>query len=140
MFAPVGTLVPSALAALDRGGCLAIAGIHLSDIPGLNYQKHLFEERMLCSVTANTRRDGIEFLELAARIPVRVSAVPYPMDDANRALVDLAEDRVNGAAVLVNTRPGSAGTRGGARAPEAVKWLVARTSRLRYLRNRSWCR
>jgi propanol-preferring alcohol dehydrogenase len=102
MFAPVGTLVPPALAALDRGGCLAIAGIHLSDIPALNYQEHLFEERTLCSVTANTRRDGEEFLELAARIGVRVSANPYPMDEANQALSDLAEDRVNGAAVLIN--------------------------------------
>jgi propanol-preferring alcohol dehydrogenase len=102
MFAPVGTLVPPALAALDRGGCLAIAGIHLSDIPALNYEEHLFEERSLCSVTANTRHDGEEFLELAARIPVRVSANPYPMDQANEALADLAEDRVNGAAVLIN--------------------------------------
>jgi propanol-preferring alcohol dehydrogenase len=102
MFAPVGTLVPPALAALDRGGCLAIAGIHLSDIPALNYQEHLFEERTLCSVTANTRHDGQEFLELAARIGVRVSANPYPMRDANQALADLAEDRVNGAAVLIN--------------------------------------
>ncbi len=102
MFAPVGTLVPPALAALDRGGCLAIAGIHLSDIPALNYQDHLFEERTLCSVTANTRHDGEEFLELAARIGVRVSANPYPMRNANQALADLAKDRVNGAAVLIN--------------------------------------
>ena len=109
MFAPVGTLVPPALAALDRGGCLAIAGIHLSDIPALNYQEHLFEERSVCSVTANTRRDGEEFLELAARIPVRVSATPYPMDEANQALADLAEDRVNGAAVLINSTPEAGG-------------------------------
>jgi propanol-preferring alcohol dehydrogenase len=102
MFAPVGTLVPPALEALDRGGCLSIAGIHLTDIPPLNYEHHLFEERTLCSVTANTRHDGIEFLELAARVPVRVSATPYPMDQANEALADLASDRVNGAAVLVN--------------------------------------
>jgi propanol-preferring alcohol dehydrogenase len=98
-------LVPPALAALDRGGCLAIAGIHLSDIPTLNYEEHLFEERSLCSVTANTRHDGEEFLALAARIPVRVSANPYPMDQANEALADLAEDRVNGAAVLINPLP-----------------------------------
>ncbi len=102
MFAPVGTLVPPALEALDRGGCLSIAGIHLSDVPPLNYEHHLFEERTLCSVTANTRHDGIEFLELAARVPVRVSTTPYPMDRANEALADLANDRVNGAAVLVN--------------------------------------
>ncbi len=101
LFAPVGTLVPPALAALDRGGTLAIAGIHLSDVPALDYQAHLFEERTLQSVTANTRRDGEEFLAEAARIQLRVSATPYPMDRADAALRDLAADRVNGAAVLV---------------------------------------
>jgi len=101
LFAPVGALVPPALAALDRGGTLAIAGIHLSDIPALGYQRHLFEERTLQSVTANTRRDGEEFLAEAARIGLRVSAVPYPMARADEALRDLREDRVNGAAVLV---------------------------------------
>jgi propanol-preferring alcohol dehydrogenase len=103
LFAPVGNLVVPALAALDRGGTLAIAGIHLSDIPILNYQDHLFQERTLCSVTANTRHDGEEFLERAARIPVRVSTVPYPLDRADEALSDLAHDRVTGAAVLVDT-------------------------------------
>jgi propanol-preferring alcohol dehydrogenase len=105
MFAPVGTLVPPALEALDRGGRLAIAGIHLTDIPPLDYDRHLFQERTVCSVTANTRQDGIEFLELAARIPVRVSATPYPMDRADEALTDLADDRVNGVAVLVDDWP-----------------------------------
>jgi len=103
LFAPVGTLVPPALAALDRGGTLAIAGIHLSDIPPLDYQRHLFEERNLCSVTANTRADGVEFLETAERVPVHVSTVAYDMGQADRALVDLAHDRVDGAAVLINT-------------------------------------
>lgn len=102
LFAPVGTLVLPALEALERGGTLAIAGIHLSDIPVLNYQRHLFEERNLCSVTANTRHDGTAFLEAAARIPVQVSAISYEMSQANEALSDLAHDRVNGAAVLVN--------------------------------------
>ena len=101
LFAPVGTLVPAALAALDRGGTLAIAGIHLSDIPTLNYQRHLFQERTMRSVTANTRRDGNEFLALAARIPLRIHTDAYPLDEANRALRDLAGDRVNGAAVLL---------------------------------------
>jgi len=101
LFAPVGTLVPPALSALDRGGTLAVAGIYLTDIPGLNYERHLFEERTLQSVTANTRRDGEEFLAEAARIRVRVSAVPYPMARADEALRDLHDDRVNGAAVLV---------------------------------------
>ena len=101
LFAPVGSLVLPALAALDRGGTLAIAGIHLSDVPALNYQEHLFEERTLQSVTANTRNDGEAFLAEAARNGVRVSATPYPMDRADAALRDLAADRVNGAAVLV---------------------------------------
>jgi propanol-preferring alcohol dehydrogenase len=101
LFAPVGTLVPPALVALDRGGTLAVAGIYLSDIPSLQYQRHLFEERALRSVTANTRRDGEEFLAEAARIGLRVSAVPYPMARADAALRDLRDDRVNGAAVLV---------------------------------------
>jgi propanol-preferring alcohol dehydrogenase len=101
LFAPVGTLVPVALAALDRGGTLAIAGIHLSDIPALNYEHHLFEERNLRSVTANTRQDGRDFLALAARIALRVATTLYPLDQANQALRDLAHDRVNGAAVLL---------------------------------------
>jgi propanol-preferring alcohol dehydrogenase len=101
LFAPVGDLVLPALAALDRGGTLAIAGIHLTDIPVLNYEQHLFEERSLCSVTANTRQDGEEFLRLAARVPVQVTTVPYPLDQADRALADLAHGRVTGAAVVV---------------------------------------
>jgi propanol-preferring alcohol dehydrogenase len=101
LFAPVGTLVLPVLAALDRGGTLAIAGIHLTDIPPLNYARHLFGERTLCSVTANTRGDGEEFLDLAARVSVRVSTKAYPLAQAEDALIDLEEDRVNGAAVLV---------------------------------------
>lgn len=101
LFAPVGTLVPPGLEALDRGGTLVVAGIHLSDIPVLDYQRHLFEERALRSVTANTRADGVAFLELAARIGIQVSAVPYRFDQADRALADLAHDHVTGAAVLV---------------------------------------
>ncbi|HEV8065820.1 MAG TPA: zinc-dependent alcohol dehydrogenase family protein [Acidimicrobiales bacterium] len=102
LFAPVGELVLPALAALDRGGTLAIAGIHLSDIPVLKYQTHLFQERTLRSVTANTRRDGEEFLVLAARYGMRPTVTRYPMSAADAALRDLAGDRVNGAAVLVN--------------------------------------
>lgn len=100
LFAPVGDLVPVALEALGRGGTLAIAGIHLSDIPSLDYQRHLFQERQVRSVTANTRRDGEELLATAARIGLRPTVVPYALDEADRALVDLAADRVTGAAVL----------------------------------------
>jgi propanol-preferring alcohol dehydrogenase len=100
LFAPAGDIVPAALAALDRGGTLAIAGIHLSDIPPLDYASHLFQERQLRSVTANTRRDGEEFLALAAAIPVRVETTAYPFTAADAALRDLAADRVNGAAVI----------------------------------------
>ncbi len=102
LFAPVGDLVPPALAALDRGGVLAVAGIHLTDIPALDYQEYLFQERTLCSVTANTRADGQEFLRLAADYGIRVTTTPYGMDQADQALGDLAADRVTGAAVLVN--------------------------------------
>jgi propanol-preferring alcohol dehydrogenase len=104
LFAPVGDLVPVALAALDRGGTLAIAGIHLTDIPVLNYQKHLFQERNLRSVTSNTRQDGRDFLAIADRIGIRVTVAPYPMSQADQALADVAADRVNGAAVLIPDR------------------------------------
>jgi propanol-preferring alcohol dehydrogenase len=101
LFAPVGTIVPTALASLDRGGTLAIAGIYLTDIPPLNYEKHLFQERSLRSVTANTREDGRDFLEAAAMIGVSVSVNPYPASEADRALADLKHERFTGAAVLV---------------------------------------
>ena len=101
IFAPAGEIVPAALTALDRGGTLAVAGIHLTDIPGLSYADHLFQERQIRSVTANTRRDGEEFLAIAERIGLRVETTPYPLDRADVALRDLAHDRVNGAAVLV---------------------------------------
>jgi propanol-preferring alcohol dehydrogenase len=100
LFAPVGDLVPVALAALDRGGTLAVAGIHLSDIPALNYADHLFQERTLRSVTANTRTDGRAYLAEVAALPLRVHTVRYPFADADRALADLAADRVTGVAVL----------------------------------------
>ena len=106
LFAPVGTLVLPAMAALDRGGRLAVAGIHLSDIPQLNYESFLFEERELVSVTANTRRDGEEFLALAAEIPIRPTTTAYPFEQADIALEDLAADAVNGAAVI-SVSPGS---------------------------------
>lgn len=100
LFAPVGDLVPPAMRALDRGGTLAIAGIHLSDIPPLHYATELFQERQIRSVTANTRADGEEFLHLAAQIPIRPTVTPYPFDQVDRALDDLSRDRVEGAAVI----------------------------------------
>ncbi|MFI9785105.1 zinc-dependent alcohol dehydrogenase family protein [Kitasatospora sp. NPDC051984] len=101
LFAPVGELVPVALAALDRGGTLAIAGIHLTDIPTLNYQHHLFQERTLRSVTANTRTDGHDFLTEAARVRPSIHLTRYPLHQANTALTDLAADHVTGVAVLL---------------------------------------
>ena len=100
LFAPVGTLVPPALEALDRGATLAVAGIHLSGIPPLDYARHLFHERQLVSVTANTRQDARALLRLAAEIPIHTHTVVYPLEQANEALLDLAEDRIRGAAVL----------------------------------------
>ncbi|WP_059022165.1 zinc-binding alcohol dehydrogenase family protein [Mycobacterium sp. M26] len=101
LFAPVGDLVLPALEALDRGGTLAIAGIHLSDIPTLNYQRHLFQERQIRSVTSNTRQDAREFLAFAERHRIEVTSPEYPLAQADRALTDLAEGRIAGAAVLL---------------------------------------
>jgi propanol-preferring alcohol dehydrogenase len=104
LFAPVGDLVPVATRALDRGGTLAIAGIHLTDIPPLHYADEMFGERSIRSVTANTRLDGEEFLRLAARLNLRPTVHPFAFDAADDALVALAEDRITGAAVLVAGR------------------------------------
>jgi len=100
LFAPVGDLVPVVMRGLDRGGVCSVAGIHLTDISRLVYDDELFEEKVLTSTTANTRRDGEELLELAVRIPLRVTTVPYAFDRAADALADVAHDRVNGAAVV----------------------------------------
>jgi propanol-preferring alcohol dehydrogenase len=102
LFAPAGELVPVALRALDRGGTLAVAGIWLSDIPTLNYDAELFQEKHLRSVTANTRTDGEEFLALAERFGIRPTTTAYPMAEAPKALADLAHGRFGGAAVLHN--------------------------------------
>ncbi|GAB88554.1 zinc-binding alcohol dehydrogenase family protein [Gordonia rhizosphera] len=100
-FAPVGELVPVAMRALDRGGILSIAGIHVTDIGPLDYERELFYEKEIRSVTANTRDDGREFLELAARHGVRSTTHPYPLSSAAQALADLKAGRFDGAAVLV---------------------------------------
>jgi propanol-preferring alcohol dehydrogenase len=101
MFAPVGDLVPVALEALGPAGTLAVAGIHLTDVPVLGYQRHLFRERTLTSVTANTRADGDELMTLAARLAIRPRITSYAFEDAAKALIDLENGDVTGAAVLV---------------------------------------
>jgi propanol-preferring alcohol dehydrogenase len=100
LFAPAGNLVLPAMQALDRGGILAVAGIYLSSIPPLNYEKHLFYEKELRSVTANTRADGVEFLKLAAEIPIRISTMAFGLGEANVALKMLKHDEIKGAGVL----------------------------------------
>jgi propanol-preferring alcohol dehydrogenase len=104
LFAPAGELVPVALGALDRGGTLAIAGIHLSTIPPLDYDEHLFQERQVRSVTANTRADGRALLAEAAAIGLRPTVTRFSFEDAQLAMDELAADRVNGAAVLTVDR------------------------------------
>lgn len=100
LFAPAGELVPVALQALDRGGTLALAGIYLTDIPPLVYERDLFYERQIRSVTANTRADGTELLRLAAEIPLRPATTPFRLVEANRALQQLKYDAIRGAGVL----------------------------------------
>jgi len=101
IFAPVGHLVPPALEALQKGGSLALAGIYMTDIPAMNYEKHLFYERDVHAVTANTREDGRQLLAEAAEIPIRPHVTTYPLDAANQALQDMKADRINGSGVLV---------------------------------------
>lgn len=101
LFAPVGDLVPSALETLDSGGTLALAGIYLTDIPKLNYERHLFHEKNLRSVTANTRKDGEELLKLAAEVPLRPRTTSFSLPDANHALQMLKDDEISGSGVLV---------------------------------------
>jgi propanol-preferring alcohol dehydrogenase len=99
IFAPAGELVPAALRALKKGGVLVLGGIHMSPIPSLDYNL-LYQERVIRSVANNTRRDGEDFLRVAAEIPVRTQVTLFPLRDANRALNELKSDRINGAAVL----------------------------------------
>jgi len=100
IFAPAGELVPPALRALERGGTLALAGIHMSPIPTLDYDRELFGERILRSVTANTRQDGIDLLREAAAIPIKPRTVRFPLREANQALQALKAGSFQGAAVL----------------------------------------
>src|SRR5436305_5076998 len=101
IFAPAGVLVPPAMAKLKKGGTLALAGIYMSDVPAMEYEKHLFYERDLRSVTCNTREDGIELLAEAAEVPIRPHITTYPLQDANQALLDLKADQISGTGVLM---------------------------------------
>ena len=101
IFAPAGELVPAALANMKRGGTVVLGGIHMSEIPAMSYDKLLYWERSIKSVANNTRRDGEDFLKLAAAIPVRTSIQTFPLDQANAALNALKNDAIRGAAVLV---------------------------------------
>ena len=101
VFAPAGEVVPYALEALKPGGTVAVAGIHLTDVPVLNYERHLFHERDLRSVTSNTRRDGEELFRLVARLPVRPHTTVVGFDAVDRALADVAHGRAAGSLVAV---------------------------------------
>jgi propanol-preferring alcohol dehydrogenase len=100
LFAPVGALVPAALAAVRKGGRVVCGGIHMSDVPAFPYSL-LWEERSIASVANLTRADGHEFLAVAPEAKVRTTTTPYPLDRANEALDDLRSGRLEGAAVLV---------------------------------------
>lgn len=99
IFAPAGPLVPAALKAVAKGGAVVCGGIHMSDIPSFPYEL-LWGERRVCSVANLTRADGHAFMQLAAQVPLQIETTPYPLADANRALNDLRDGHVNGAAVL----------------------------------------
>jgi alcohol dehydrogenase, propanol-preferring len=99
IFAPAGEIVPAALKALKKGGTLALAGIHMSPTPPLEYPL-LYQERVIRSVANNTRQDGEDFLRLAAEIPIRTEVEVLPLSEANQALNKLKNDAVRGAAVL----------------------------------------
>ncbi len=103
IFAPAGELVPPALRALERGGTLALAGIHMSPIPQLDYDRELFGERTLRSVTANTKQDGLDLLREAAAIPIRPHTQRFPLEGANEALQALKIGSIKGAGVLEMT-------------------------------------
>lgn len=104
IFAPAGEIVPPALEKLQKGGVLALAGIYMSPIPQMDYQRYVFYERDLRSVTSNTRQDGEELLAEAARIPIRPHTTVYALAEANRALQDLKADQIAGTGVLMMDR------------------------------------
>jgi propanol-preferring alcohol dehydrogenase len=99
VFAPAGEIVPAALAALRKGGVVVLGGIHMSSIPAFDYNL-LYQERMIRSVANNTRQDGEDFLEIAAKIPIKMRTEMFPLVNANEALNALKNDAIQGAAVL----------------------------------------
>ncbi|MEJ5299368.1 MAG: zinc-dependent alcohol dehydrogenase family protein [Thermodesulforhabdaceae bacterium] len=101
IFAPAGEIVPQALAHLKKGGTLALAGIYMTPIPSLDYERHLFYEKNVHSVTANTRMDGHELLQLAAEIPIKPHITTFPLEQANEALIMLKRDAIQGTGVLI---------------------------------------
>jgi alcohol dehydrogenase, propanol-preferring len=101
LFAPVGALVPPMLEKLKPGGTLSLAGIHMTDIPAMQYERHLFHERDIHSVTCNTRDDGHELLAEAARIPIRPHIKRYALANLNQALQDVKADRIEGTGVVM---------------------------------------
>jgi propanol-preferring alcohol dehydrogenase len=101
IFAPAGELVPVALRAVGRGGVVVMAGISMTPVPEMDYESCLFHEKKLVSVEANTRADGKAFLREAVAARVRPRVTCYPLREANRALQDLEQDRIDGSAVLL---------------------------------------
>jgi propanol-preferring alcohol dehydrogenase len=101
VFAPAGEIVPAALRAVRKGGTVALAGIHMSPIPEMNYENCLFHEKNLVSVEANTRADGEALLREAAEIPIRPRVATFALEQANEALIQLASDGIDGTGVLV---------------------------------------
>ena len=100
IFAPAGWIVPEALRVLRKGGTLALAGIHMTPIPEMDYEKYLYYEKVLRSVTAATREDGRELMELAGQIPIRTDTTLFKLEEANEALLMIKDSRISGAGVL----------------------------------------
>ncbi len=103
-FAPAGSVIPEAMRALRRGGRLAIAGIYLDRVPELDYDEHLFQEREIVSVTANTRRDARELLDIASRIGIETDIEVFRLEEANEALIRLKEGRLGAQAAVLRIR------------------------------------
>jgi propanol-preferring alcohol dehydrogenase len=101
IFAPAGEIVPDALRSVRKGGTVVTAGIYMTPVPELDYETHLFHEKSLRSVEANTREDGRSLLREAAQVPVRARVTAFPLEDANEALIRLKNDQIDGSAVLL---------------------------------------